>query len=94
MRGTRSIAGALDGALVAIALLVVSSLGLGFAYHFAERAQIAAVQGELLQLVRTGATLVDGDAHARLTAASEGGPEHRKALEPLVKFHRAAEDLI
>jgi signal transduction histidine kinase/HPt (histidine-containing phosphotransfer) domain-containing protein/ActR/RegA family two-component response regulator len=90
---TRS-SGVLDGALVALALLMVSSLGLGFAYHFAERAQVAAVQSELLQLARTGATLVDGDAHAKLTAASEGSPEHLRVLEPLVKFHRAARDII
>lgn len=85
---------ALDGVLVALALVLVSSLGLGVAFHFAERAQVAAVESELLQLARTGAVLVDGDAHEALTPASEGSAEHRRVLAPLVRFHRASQDLI
>ncbi len=50
---------------------------------------------ELLQLARTAATLVDGDAHRDIVSQKQAGsPAHLALLAPLVKFHKATSDII
>ncbi|MDH5254611.1 MAG: cache domain-containing protein, partial [Gammaproteobacteria bacterium] len=84
-----------DAAVVATLTLVVSATGLGIVYSKARDAQLAAIQAELLQLARTTAAQVDGDLHKTLTSPEqEGSPAHRQALEPLIRMHRAATDVI
>jgi signal transduction histidine kinase/CheY-like chemotaxis protein len=81
--------------LAGAAVLVISSLGLFYLWHAAREAQLDAVRTELLQLARTAATLVDGDAHRSITSqAQAGGPAHLALLAPLVKFHQATTDII
>jgi signal transduction histidine kinase/CheY-like chemotaxis protein len=84
-----------DAVTAALIVLAVASSGIGFVWARAYRAQIAAVQSELLQLARTAATLVDGDLHQAFTSpAQTGSPEHLRAITPLVAFHKASHDLI
>jgi len=85
----------LHGILAGFVILVISSLGLFYLWHSAREAQLDAVRTELVQLSRVAATLVDGDLHRQLKSqAQAGGPEHLRLLEPLVKFHKAASDII
>jgi signal transduction histidine kinase/CheY-like chemotaxis protein len=85
----------LHGILAGCAILVISSLGLFYLWHSAREAQLDAVRTELVQLARAAATLVDGDRHRLLKSqAQAGGPEHLRLLDPLVKFHKAASDII
>ncbi|HLN48996.1 MAG TPA: ATP-binding protein [Steroidobacteraceae bacterium] len=77
------------------AVLSISSLGLFYVWHSARAAQLDAVRTELAQLARTAATLVDGDLHRSITSQEQAGsPEHLALLAPLVKFHKAASDII
>jgi signal transduction histidine kinase/CheY-like chemotaxis protein len=74
---------------------VIASFGLFYLWHAAREAQLEAVQSELTQLARTAATLVDGDLHRTIRSqAQAGSSEHLALLEPLVKFHKAASDII
>ncbi len=76
-------------------VLIISSLGLLYIWHAAHEAQLDAVRSELKQLARTAATLVDGDAHRKITSqAQAGSPEHLALLAPLVRFHKATSDII
>jgi signal transduction histidine kinase len=76
-------------------VLLVSALGLGVTYYFAREAQLEAVQNELAQLARVAASLVDGDLHGRVLREGIVGTEaHRRALAPLVTFHRTTEDVV
>jgi signal transduction histidine kinase/CheY-like chemotaxis protein len=85
----------LHGVLAGCVILVISSLGLFYLWHSAREAQLDAVRTELVQLARAAATLVDGDRHRLLKSqAQAGGPEHLRLLDPLVKFHKAASDII
>ena len=83
-------------ALLAFAVtLSVSAVGLAVTYVFAERAQTEAVRSELLQLATTTAAQVDGSLHNTIRSPDqEGSPAHLKALEPLVRMHKAARDVI
>ncbi|MGO9039065.1 MAG: ATP-binding protein [Steroidobacteraceae bacterium] len=83
------------GILAGAAVLSISSLGLFYVWHSARAAQLDAVRTELAQLARTAATLVDGDRHRSITSQEQAGsPEHLALLAPLVKFHKAASDII
>ena len=83
------------GLAAGAAVLIISSLGLLYVWHAAYEAQLDAVRSELKQLARTAATLVDGDAHRTITSqAQAGSPEHLALLAPLVRFHKAASDII
>jgi len=83
------------GILAGVAVLVISSLGLFYVWHSARAAQLDAVRTELAQLARTAATLIDGDLHRSITSQEQAGsPEHLALLAPLVKFHKAASDII
>jgi signal transduction histidine kinase/CheY-like chemotaxis protein len=85
----------LHGILAGCVIMVISSLGLFYLWHSAREAQLDAVRTELVQLARAAATLVDGDRHRLLKSqAQAGGPEHLRLLDPLVKFHKAASDII
>jgi two-component system, sensor histidine kinase len=75
--------------------LLVSALGLGVTYYFSRQAQLEAVRNELAQLARVAASLVDGDLHGTLRSVDQqGSPDYRRALTPLVRFHKATEDVI
>ena len=75
--------------------MVISSLGLFYLWRAAHEAQLDAVRMELLQLARTAATLVDGDAHRDIVSQRQAGsPAHLALLAPLVKFHKATSDII
>jgi len=77
------------------AVLSISSLGLFYVWHSARAAQLDAVRTELAQLARTAATLVDGDLHRSIISQEQAGSsEHLTLLAPLVKFHKAASDII
>ena len=83
------------GVLAGAAVLCISSLGLFYVWHSARAAQLDAVRNELVQLARTAATLVDGDLHRSITSQEQAGsPVHLALLEPLVKFHKAASDIM
>jgi signal transduction histidine kinase/CheY-like chemotaxis protein len=85
----------LHGTLAGCVVMVISSLGLFYFWHSAREAQLDAVRTELVQLARVAATLVDGDRHGLLKSQSQAGsPEHLALLTPLVRFHKAASDII
>jgi len=84
-----------DGLAAALAVLVISALGLGYVYRSARDIQIEAVRGELGQLARAAAVQVDGDLHRTIVSPSQAGsPEHLALLEPLVRFHKSTHDII
>ncbi len=79
----------------AATVFAVSALGVFVTYHFARQAQLEAVQNELAQLARVVAASIDGDLHGRATRPDmAGSPEYVQALQPIVTFHRATEDVI
>jgi signal transduction histidine kinase/ActR/RegA family two-component response regulator len=79
-----------EGFLAALAVFLVSCVGLGFVYHFARQAQFAAVRGELAAMARTLAVQINGDLHRTLTTPEQmGSPAHRQVLAPMVAFHQA-----
>jgi signal transduction histidine kinase/ActR/RegA family two-component response regulator len=83
------------GIAAGAAVWIIASFGLFYLWHAAREAQLQAVQSELKQLARTAATLVDGDLHRTIRSqAQAGSSEHLALLEPLVKFHKAASDII
>jgi signal transduction histidine kinase/CheY-like chemotaxis protein len=83
------------GLAAGAAIWIIASFGLFYLWHAAREAQLEAVQSELRQLARTAATLVDGDLHRTIRSqAQAGSSEHLALLEPLVKFHKAASDII
>jgi signal transduction histidine kinase/ActR/RegA family two-component response regulator len=85
----------LHGMLAGSVMMVISSLGLFYLWHSARQSQLDAVRTELVQLARVAATLVDGDRHRLLKSQSQAGsPDHLSLLAPLVKFHKAASDII
>ena len=83
-----------DSALLGLLIVVIASIGLAFATIRTRQAQLEGVRHELGQLVTTLAAQVDGDLHHQITSnAQAGSPEHLRALEPLLRFHRAADDI-
>jgi signal transduction histidine kinase/ActR/RegA family two-component response regulator len=85
----------LHGLLAGCGIMLISCLGLFYVWQSARAAQLDAVRTELKQLARVAATLVDGDRHRLLKSqAQAGSPEHLSLLAPLVKFHKAASDII
>jgi signal transduction histidine kinase/ActR/RegA family two-component response regulator len=100
MQGLKRLFGRVDGPLLhgmlaGFVIMVIASCGLFYMWHAARQAQLAAVRTELEQLARVAATLVDGDRHRLLKSqAQAGGPDHLALLAPLVKFHKAAADII
>jgi signal transduction histidine kinase/ActR/RegA family two-component response regulator len=84
-----------DGLVAALAVLLVSSLGLVSLYRSARDIQVEAVRGELAQLASAAAVQVDGDLHRKIISpAQAGGPEHLALLAPLVRFHKSTRDII
>jgi signal transduction histidine kinase/CheY-like chemotaxis protein len=84
-----------DGLLAAAGVLLISSVGLLYLYRSARDIQVESVRGELAQLARAAAVQVDGDLHRRIVSPEQaGGPEHLALLEPLVRFHKSAHDII
>ena len=84
-----------EGLVLALLLLGLSLLGVGYTWRAAADAQLQAVRTELGQLASTAAQLVDGDLHRSFTRAEQTGtPPHLYALAPLVRFHRATRDVM
>ncbi len=55
----------------------------------AERNQTLAIREDLSRLARGAASLVDGDLHEIVVQQGRpDGPEYRRALEPLIAYHR------
>ncbi|MGE0813164.1 MAG: hypothetical protein AB7O28_13630 [Vicinamibacterales bacterium] len=80
---------------VVLLVLAVSALGLGVTYYFARQAQLEAVRNELAQLARVAAASVDGDLHREVArAGTAGSPAYLRAVAPLVRFHKATQDVI
>jgi two-component system, sensor histidine kinase len=83
-----------DALLAGIITFVTSAVGLSIVYVKARDAQLEAVRHEILQIARTTAASIDGDLHRTLVSPSqEGSPEHLRALEPLVRMHRAMREV-
>jgi two-component system, sensor histidine kinase len=79
----------------AATIFAVSALGVFVTYYFARQAQLEAVRNELSQLGRVVAASIDGDLHTSAAGLGmAGSPEYLKALQPIVRFHRATEDVI
>ncbi len=79
----------------AATVFAVSALGVLVTYYFARQAQLEAVRNELSQLGRVVAANIDGDLHDAATGLGmEGSPQYLTALQPIVRFHRATEDVI
>ncbi len=84
-----------DGVAAATTIFFVSALGVFVTYYFARQAQLDAVRSELAQLARVAAAAIDGDLHQMATADGKAeSAEYVTALQPLVRFHRATEDVI
>jgi nitrogen-specific signal transduction histidine kinase len=63
-------------------------------YYFARLNIFRSAQSEVLQLARVGATLVDVELHKKVQAVGASGTEaHLQLIAPLVKFHKALEDV-
>jgi signal transduction histidine kinase/ActR/RegA family two-component response regulator len=83
-----------DALLAGICTFIVSAVGLSILYLKAYDAQVSAVRTELLQLARATAAQIDAELLKTLVSpAQEGSPEHLRALEPLVRMHRATHDI-
>jgi signal transduction histidine kinase/ActR/RegA family two-component response regulator len=83
-----------DALLASLITFATSAIGLAIIYFKARDAQLQAVRLELLQLATTTAAQVDGDLHARLVSPDQvDGPDYRRAVEPLVRMHRASRDV-
>ena len=84
-----------DALYAALITFATSVIGLSIIYFQARDAQMAGVRSELLNLARTTAAQVDGDLHRTIVSpAQAGSAEHLRALAPLVRMHRAAQDVI
>lgn len=84
---------------LAVAFSVVLVLLTGLAavglYLIAHDQQMEAIRSEVEQLAAAAATLVNGDAHRNIRHPQQAGSkEHLALLEPLVRFHKAARDVI
>jgi signal transduction histidine kinase/CheY-like chemotaxis protein len=72
-----------------ISIIGLAVMGVG-AYHY----QVAAIRSELEQLASVAAATIDGDLHRTFVSESQmGSPDHLRALEPMVKFHKATHDI-
>lgn len=78
--------------LVMVVLAGSAAVGL---YVMARNNQLAAMRSQVEHLAATAATLVDGDAHKNIRQPQQAGTaEHLALLDPLVRFHKAAADVI
>ena len=83
-----------DALLAGICTFIVSAVGLTILYLKAHDAQVGAVRIELMQLARATAAQIDGNLLKTLVSPEqEGSPEHLRALEPIVRMHRATHDI-
>lgn len=69
-------------------------IGISYLAINALRSQENAVRENLVRIARAAAGLVDGDLHEKLIDRSQmGGQDYRKALEPLVQFHKGLPEI-
>ncbi len=84
-----------DAVMLSVVIVVVATIGLGFAAWRARQAQLEGVRHELGQLASTLAAQVDGDLHQSITSHQQAfSADHLRALTPLLRFHRASQDII
>ncbi len=77
-----------------LVVFITAMAGISYLATEAMTIQKQTVRNDLLRLAQSASGLVDGDLHEKLTdPAQEGGEEYRKALEPLVKFHRGVSEI-
>jgi len=85
---------AMETAAVTGLLLLLACGSLLLFYRFACDAQIQSVREQLRSLARAAATLVDSEAHEKLTEPEQlGSPEYLALITPLADFHRALPEL-
>jgi signal transduction histidine kinase/AmiR/NasT family two-component response regulator len=83
-----------DAIIAGVCTFVTAAIGLLIVYARAKEAQLASVRSEMLQVARTMAAEVDGDLHETLVSpAQAGSAAHEQLLAPLVRMHRAAQDV-
>jgi signal transduction histidine kinase len=83
-----------DALLAALAVSLVSGLGLAVTYYFSRQVQVESEQRALLQLARVAATTIDVEAYQALDdPADDGGDTYRRVLAPLVALQRAAPEV-
>jgi len=83
-----------EAAFVALAVFVTAMAGLLYISLSAYSDEKETVRDGLSHLAAAAAGLVDGDLHEKLVdPAQMGGPEYRRALDPLVRFHKGVEEI-
>jgi len=93
-RRSRKLSPAVEGFILAIIVFVVSAASITTLYTNATHSFLASVRENLARLANEAAQRVDGDLHNRLRSPEQmGSKEHRRALAPLVEFHRSAPDV-
>ncbi|HNV74296.1 MAG TPA: hypothetical protein PKH96_06450, partial [Gemmatimonadaceae bacterium] len=84
-----------DAVMLGGVIVLVATVGLTFAAWRARQAQLEGVRHELTQLATTLAAQVDGDLHRTITSHRQAfTPEHLRAVAPMLRFHKASEDII
>lgn len=79
----------MEAVFVGLVVFVIAMAGIAYLAAQAFAIQRETARGNLLQLARAAAGLVDPELHESLTEPSQfGGPDYLRALEPLVEFHR------
>ncbi len=85
---------ALEAAFVGLVVLLTALAGIWLLTLQSLSAQKQTFREDMLRMVRAAAGLVDGDLHAQLTdPAQQEGEEYRRALAPLVDFHRGVPEI-
>ncbi|PWU08746.1 MAG: hypothetical protein C5B47_04255 [Verrucomicrobia bacterium] len=85
---------AIEGLFIALLVLACAWTICFLIAHEAVKAQTRAIHEELERLAVAAATLVNGDAMARLTSPDQtGSAEYQATIAPLVRFHQGLDDL-
>ncbi len=85
---------AIEGLFIALLVLACAWTICFLIAHEAVKAQTRAIHEELERLAIAAATLVNGDAMARLVSPDQtDSPEYRATIAPLVRFHQGLDDL-
>jgi len=79
---------------VGLVVFITAMAGIAFLASESLSIQTETVRDDLLRMAQAASGLVDGDLHEKLTDPSQaGGAEYRRALEPLVQFHRGVPEI-
>jgi len=83
-----------DGLLSGLAVFITALGSLLWLDHHAARNENETIRENLARMARAAAGLVDGDLHETLTRPEQmNSPEYRRALEPLVNFHKGVPEI-